>query len=281
MTRRPRSVGSFFVSRACDSANERAVASSRSMSSRSRSAIESRCRRSRGGATGPSPTTRSSVITVLLVSAGDQENPVELVDLEKLDLYALAARRRKVLADVVGPDRKLAVAAVGEHRQLDAFGPAVLEQRVDRGADRPSGVEDVVDEDHGAPFELEVESRVTDDRLRPPRSAIGADMDVVAVKGDVELAQRELDPGALLDEPAQALGDRHAARVDTDERDVVEILVPFDDLVRDAAQRPRDRLGVEQKLRRRADGMVRHSTPFRPRWTGLKGRSDAQPTRRG
>ena len=43
-TSRPRSVGSFFDSRACESANERAVASSRSTSSRSRSPTESRWR---------------------------------------------------------------------------------------------------------------------------------------------------------------------------------------------------------------------------------------------
>ena len=37
-------------------------------------------------------------------------------------------------------------------------------------------------------------------------------------------------------------------------------------------KRPADRLVVEQDMRCRADGRVRHSTPFRPRWTGLKGR---------
>ena len=44
-TSRPRSVGSFLYSRSCERANERAVASSRSTSSRVRSATESRWRR--------------------------------------------------------------------------------------------------------------------------------------------------------------------------------------------------------------------------------------------
>jgi hypothetical protein len=52
----------------------------------------------------------------------------------------------------------------------------------------------------------------------PARRAAGADVDVVAVEGDVELAELELDAGALLDEAAQALRERHAARMDPDER---------------------------------------------------------------
>ena len=101
-----------------------------------------------------------------LLAPGDEQHAVDLVDLDQLDLDALAARRRQVLADVVGPDRQLAVAAVGEHGELDAVGPPVLEERVDRGADRAAGVEDVVDEDHGAALELEVEPRVAHERLR-------------------------------------------------------------------------------------------------------------------
>ena len=65
-----------------------------------------------------------------------------------------------------------------------------------------------------------------------------ADVDVVAVEGDVELAELELDAGALLDEPAQPLRERHAAGVDPDERDRLEIVVSLDDLVRDPGERP-------------------------------------------
>ena len=71
-------------------------------------------------------------------------------------------------------------------------------------------------------------------------------MHVVAVEGDVELAERELLARALLDERADALRDRHAAGVDADERDRLEVLVALDDLVRDPGKRPADRLLVEQ-----------------------------------
>ena len=81
------------------------------------------------------------------------------------------------------------------------------------------GVEHVVDEDDGATLELEVELGVADERLRPARRLAGAHVDVVAVKGDVELAERERLAGALLDQPAQPLRERDAARVDADERE--------------------------------------------------------------
>ena len=285
-TSRPRSVGSFFVSRSCESANERAVASSRSTSSRSRSATDSRWRRVRrarrqqlagndvqvGHDCLPPPARRPG-------RRGRPRRP------RASCTWTRSSRDgRQVLADVVGPDRQLAVAAVGEHGELDARRAAVLEQRVDRGADRAAGVEDVVDEDHGAALELEVELRVAHDRLRAPRRLAAADVDVVAVEGDVELAEVELELGALLDQAAQALGERDAARVDADERDGVELLVALDDLVRDPRERarrsPRRRAGPPG---RRLDGMLVHRSPFRPRWTELKGivsEQTSQPARR-
>ena len=61
---------------------------------------------------------------------------VDFVDLDELHLDTLAAGVGQVLPDVVGADRELSVAAVGDDGELDAGGPAVFEQRLDRGADR-------------------------------------------------------------------------------------------------------------------------------------------------
>ena len=52
----------------------------------------------------------------------------------------------QVLADVVGADRQLAVAAVDQDGELDARGPAEVAQRVEGGPDRAAGEEDVVDQ---------------------------------------------------------------------------------------------------------------------------------------
>jgi hypothetical protein len=75
-----------------------------------------------------------------------------------------------------------------------------------------------------------------------------ADVDVVAVKGDVELAERQLRTGKLGDPPAEALCERHPAGVDADEGDALEVGIPLDDLVRDPRQRTRDRVDIEDDL---------------------------------
>ena len=119
---------------------------------------------------------------------------------------------REVLADVVGADRQLAVAAVGEHGELDAAGPPVVEQRLDRGADGAAGVEHVVDED----------DRVV---LEPERQVAGADLgrlargEVVAVEGDVDVARGQLGLEQVGDQPVQPRGEVGAAAVDADEGD--------------------------------------------------------------
>src|SRR5438105_1554357 len=267
---RPRRVGSFFISRSSERSKVRAVASSRSTSSRLRSRIEIRCRRAGGpGGSRSSRMTRMSPIA-LLFGGRDQQDAVDLVHLDELHLDALLARGRKVLADVVGSDRKLAVAAVDEDRQLDARGAAVVEERVDRRPDRAAGVEDVVDEDAGAAFEREVELGGADDGLRVEGRLAPANPDVVAVERDVDGPERDLLLAPLRDQPAQAVGERPTARLDADERDLVEIRVPLDDLVGDPRGRPVERDLVQEHLPRGA-GRQRHSTPFRPLWTGLKG----------
>src|SRR5512132_703523 len=180
-----------------------------------------------------------------MVLLGHEQDAVDFVHLDELDLDALIAGGWQVLADVIRADGKLAVAAVGEDGQLHALGAAVAEQRVDSRADRAARVEDVVDEHHGHALEREVERARAHERLRVPGRLAAAHVDVVAVEGDVELAEGDLRAAQLLDAPAQALSERHAARVYPDESDLGEVGVALHDLVRDPRQRLRDRLGVE------------------------------------
>ena len=65
--------------------------------------------------------------------------------------------------------------SVDEHGELHAVGSPVVEQRVDRGADRAAGVEHVVDEHHRSPLERKVELGAVDDGLRPLWWPSGAD----------------------------------------------------------------------------------------------------------
>src|SRR5581483_528894 len=200
-------------------------------------------RRSRAGAAWPGEERRSWSCTLLLGS-GDEQNLVDLVHLDELHLDALAAGRRQVLADVVGTDRKLSVAAVTDDGELDTRGPAVVEERLDCGADRAARVEDVVDEHAGLALERKVDPRRAHERLWVQRRLAAAHLDVVAVEGDVDGAERDRRPGELLDQPPQPLGDEDTARVDADQRDVVEALVALDDLVGDAVEGALERFCV-------------------------------------
>src|ERR671935_1433290 len=212
MTSRPFSVGSFFTSRSSDRSNVRAVASRRSRSSRVTSLIEMKCRL--GGRSGGRRSSRMTWISPNVAPffrRGDEQDAVDLVDFDELHLDALVARGREVLADVVGTDRQLAVAAVDEDGELDPVGTAVVEERLDRRANRAARVEDVVDEDDGLALEREVERGRANDRLRMARRVAAAHLHVVAIEGDVDGADWGRVAGALRDEPPQPLRKRHAA----------------------------------------------------------------------
>ena len=227
---RPRRVGTFLMSRRPTSAKLAARAMIRSMSARSRSSIESRC-------------------LIALLPARDgrparllDRDLVELVGLLEPDEDALVARGRQVLADVVGADRQLAVAAVGEHGELHPLRAPVVEEGVDRRPDGAPGEQHVVDEDDGAPVEVEVEVRAVDDRLGAGLAAV----EVVAVEGDVEVAERHLGAGELADQGVQAAGEDGAAGVDPDQRDGrLGAGVLLDDLVRDPHERAAQIVAIE------------------------------------
>src|SRR6266511_1236527 len=275
-TVRPRSVGSFFISRSRADSKERAVASSRSTSSRVRSAIEIRCRLPGGRGGSSSRTSRISVIGLFPLRGRNEQDTVDLVDLDELHLDALAVRGWQVLADVVGTDGKLAVPAIAEDGELHAGRASVVEERLDRGSDRAPGVEHVVDEHARAPLEGEVEPRGTHERLGMKWGRPAPHLDVVAVEGDVHRAERHLDSGELLDQRAQPVREWDAARVDADQRDRLEVGVALDDLMGDAVERAFQRLRVEENsLGRGRLCRLGHRTPFQPQGTGLKDSVDA------
>ena len=160
------------------------------------------------------------------------------------------------------------MAAVGEHGELDAGRAAVVEQGVDAGAHRAAGEEDVVDEDDGAPVEVEVEVRGVDDRGGggvTPRQ-------VVAVERDVDVAERDVGAGELADERMEPAGEDRAAGVDADEGDrvargsAVVAGVLLDDLVRDPHERAAQIVAVEYDPVR----ACQKRAPSWPLWTGLK-----------
>src|SRR5213593_1162791 len=108
--------------------------------------------------TSPSPTTSapsgaptkarpSSSTSAACALPGNDDRLVETVLFGDQHLDALRVGGRDVLADVVGADRELAMAAVDEHGQLDGTRPAEVHESVHGRARRAPVVEQVVDED--------------------------------------------------------------------------------------------------------------------------------------
>src|SRR5579862_481272 len=97
------------------------------------------------------------------------------------------------------------MSAVDQDQQLHAAGTSVIEQRIERGANRAPRVEHVIDQDDVASVYVEAQRTGSDDR---PNVARG---EIVAIEGYVK---RTGVDGVLLDsgnQRCQALGQRHAA----------------------------------------------------------------------
>ena len=112
--------------------------------------------------------------------------------------------RGDLLADELRLDRQLAASPVDEDREEDPARPAEVEDRVDRGADRPPRVEDVVAEDDRLRLHREGDVGPLQDRRR------GDGRQVVAVERDVEEARRE--PGPLRPSRSRARAAARAGR---------------------------------------------------------------------
>ena len=162
------------------------------------------------------------------------QHGVLAVDLLELDPDDLLARRRHVLADVVRPDRQLAMAAIDEDGEADRLRPAEVDEGVHRRPDRAAGVEDVVDEDDRRPVQVERQVRALHDRL------LGDERQVVAVEGDVERPDRDRGRLVLGDRGGDPAGERHAAALDAHEDQSGRPRLLLHDLVGDADRGPAD-----------------------------------------
>src|SRR5947199_10844165 len=90
----------------------------------------------------------SSTSAANFFSAGNDHHLVVPVFLGEPDLDVLHVGGRDVLAHVVRPDRKLPMAAVDKHRQLDGARAPEVHERIHRRPRRAAVVDHVVDQDH-------------------------------------------------------------------------------------------------------------------------------------
>ena len=156
----------------------------------------------------------------------------------RADVDHLVAAGREVLADVVGPDRQLPVAAVDHHGELHGPQPPVGVEGVEGGSDRAPGEEDVVDEHHDRPVEVD---RDVGDGLRAGRGGCRCRRGSRATSRVPTGGVGAVDLGQGLGE---GLGHQHAAGLQPDEDHVVEAVVALDDLVGHPPDGPADVVGV-------------------------------------
>src|SRR6266542_3410587 len=232
----PRRSGTFFTSRSAIDTNGTAVSRMRPMTSAGSSSRVSRCC--------SSPSALScGLCTCDAPRRLDRqlESTVELA----LQYDRQIACDRETRADVRCLDRQLAAAAIDQHRELDRIGSPIVEQLVDRGADRTAGIEHIVDQHYAAAGDLEGQRRQPHSAGR--RCALYRHY---AAAGDLEgqRRRRELGPQPLLrvvvaierhvdvtdgmlaiQYIGKAFGEPRAARIDADqlgvERDGVAHLV--------------------------------------------------------
>ena len=107
-------------------------------------------------------------------------------------------------ADHVGMDRNLTMAAIDERRQTDARRPAQVADRVERGADRPSGEKHVVHQHDFRTIQVEGDLGASEHR---PALALAQ---VVAVKRDVDRPHLDLLVEQNSHLAGQPLRERHA-----------------------------------------------------------------------
>src|SRR5215831_15074421 len=117
----PRSAGTFLISRPAISCSEAAVSTNSTISAASSSRI----------------VTRSFRVQPMsgLLRLFDHD-PIFSIVFSQAHRDGLAPGCGQVLADVVGADRQLAVAAIDQDGQLDHLGTPEIDQGIERGPDR-------------------------------------------------------------------------------------------------------------------------------------------------
>src|SRR6202790_1485833 len=182
--------------------------------------------------TSPSPTTSapnatptnarpsSSTRAAKGLSAGNDHRLVDAVVFKHQDLDSLGVRGGHVLPHVIGPDRKLAVPAVDEHRQLDRARASEVHQRVHGGARGAAVMDHVVDQhDH-----LAVDGR----HLGGGAMRGLAQVPVVAMRGHVEPPHRDAAALQLGQDGRQTPREDVPLAHDTDKDHIVGAAIALD-----------------------------------------------------
>src|SRR5688500_2252386 len=243
-TIRPRSAGTFLISRwpidRIDSAVSRmSEISSGSSSPIPRRSFERSAATFGGGGVKASGSPTPGADAGLRARLLQDPDFVGAVGLGEHHLDDLALRGRDALADVVRLDRELPVPPVDQDREADGAGTPEVDDAVESRANRPAGVEDVVAQQHRSLVQIELDLGLLQNGLR------GDGRQIVAVERDVERSDGKRLPHEVRKARRKPRRQRDAARADADEREAGEVLLALGDFVRHPVDHPADALRVE------------------------------------
>ena len=129
--------------------------------------------------------------------------------------------------------------AVDQDRQPDRARATQVDHPVERRADRPPRVEDVVAQQHRASVQVEVDLGLLEQGLRRDRR------EIVPIEGDVEGADRERVGDEVGEAGRQTRRQRHSPRPDADQRQAREVLLTLRDLVGHPIDHAPNAIGVQ------------------------------------
>jgi hypothetical protein len=168
----------------------------------------------------------------------DYNDSLLFVVIRQHNLYDLAGGCLQVLAYILSLNRQFAMSPVDQHRELDAPGPAEINELVQRRANGSACVEHVIDKHYSAVGDIGGYIGAIDDRTRSDCR------EIIAIKRDVELAgwrTRTFELGDLL---GDSFGERDAASPDADEKQVGGTAIALDYLRGETRERAADVLRV-------------------------------------
>jgi len=195
----------------------------------------------------------------------DEQNLIAAILFFEAHLDHFLEIGRNVLPGVIGADRQLAMSAVDQNRKLNLARPAEIHQTVECGADCPAREQNVVHQHDSAAVDGKRNTGLLEDGLWADGGQI------IPIEGDIERSDRRLAAGDRLDPRLQPKRQRHAARTNSDQCEVVEIAVSLDDLVGDAGNGAADLLRIEND----------HASGLSHETQSLRRRTKKTPRRRG
>src|SRR5688500_16633543 len=158
----PRSSGTFFTSRSVTPAKDSAVSRIWESTSRGRPSMDNRC------------CSSPLALSCGLRCTGGLECEGKLAVRAALEAQAHAGGNFESRPAMLGADRQLPAAAVGEHHERNALRATVVEELVHRRAHRAAGVEDVVHEQEILAADIEGDAGALGVVLEPLRMVIVA-----------------------------------------------------------------------------------------------------------